>query len=790
MWYHWSSIAFCFRLKESSLYLTMKKIISRLSHRNTTHPNATYQHNVSAFENPKKFEDNFTAPTRSQLEPKTNTLLQLGTSCQLQQKWLPTRDEINQLRLQILQNRTLLHIKQLIISYKKGQRLAVESFSQEGLGLVLLEASRRGRIDVLSYMLSKFRHCVSINQLIKTPPFGLMSCEVPQKRGDFPGKHCTYTLLHVATGVLVTELLIQNGAMVDVKNCCGDTPLHIAIKRFVYENHEHVDIRHSDKTTINTIKCLVSMGADVNAKNSKGETPLMFAVENALVFKPLFELLQSSVIKLNLNAADNRGLTALHRASSAEISQTLLENGANPQFYLPSLDIQYMYVPCPLYLAAAGYTRQSTHRYLIHPLCSTAFRVDAKLITGAAKRFKLTYVTYGLYNGVKDDWQDALQMATHCMLHTQTLPLLNPITDIIDKDEVRSTQGLDMAIRIMEIFIGKNHPYLVFLYHKAHRLCHESQPALNYLMKAAQLLLCQLQQHNQREVCLRLAEIRDNLQEVFTSYMCLQDYWCQKSDAMIVKHHYVEFLKIGMQILSECKTLECTSFHCYWKLENSCARSMLWCFNRWVQEHPESEECYHLGRQFVVRYHSLFRSSLLEIALSPHPPLQFSSLRLLNALLTWGAAEQLNKRNCQSSPTYLLHAIVTTNLGSHLECSKQEILSLLINFGAHLDIVDHHSRSCLSVCSKQDIGDYLRTHLPLPLSCLASIAIVAHGFNYYEMPLPKHVKELVSYHDASGIEPPLNSSPSCTPWNYRSLHRLMYHDACHCSENRYKQTTV
>ena len=534
-----------------------------------------------------------------------------------QRTWIPSASEIEHLRLQILQDKPLLQIKELLISYKRGRNVAPESFLQGRLELVLLEASRRGKLDVVTYMLNKFRQCISINRLMKTPPFGLMSCEVAQKGNDFPGKNCTYTLLHVATGQLVTELLIRNGAVVDVPNCCGDTPLHIAVKRFAYENHSHsMRIRPSDKTTINAIKCLVSAGADVNAQNSNGETPLMFAVESVSVFQPIFQLLQHSVSRLALNTVDKRGLTALHRASASEISLTLLESGADPQFC--SLSSSPTYTPCPLYLAAAEYTNHTVTHYLIHPLCKTNFKTDTKLLVGATKRLKMSYVVrYGLYNCVKDEWQAALKLASHCAPHTLTLSLLENIRDIVSKDEVGGIRGLEMAIRILEVLIGNNHPHMIFLYHKAHRLSPRPQLACDYLMKAAKLLLYQLQRHIRYKHRTRLAELREHLHTVFSSTMSFLDYCTQKGIA--IKHNCcVDFLRTGIQILRQCDILDHSNFHCYWKLENSCARSLLWCFNRWLEEDPHNKECNQLGKQFVGEYSFLFQSSLLEISLTPH----------------------------------------------------------------------------------------------------------------------------------------------------------------------------
>ena len=134
-----------------------------------------------------------------------------------------------------------------------------------------------------------------------------------------------------------------------------------------------------------------------------------------------------------------------------------------------------------------------------------------------------------------------------------------------------------------------------------------------------------------------------------------------------------------------------------------------------------------------------------------------------------------------SSPAYLLHAVLTNNLlGTQLSCTKLEIVTLLLNNGAHLDAIDHRGRSCFTICTDQDIKNYFRNHLPLSLSCLASNAIVAHKIDYDKMPLPKHIKELVSLHDSSRIQPPFCTT-AATTWNYRTLHKLMYHDSGHCT---------
>ena len=58
----------------------------------------------------------------------------------------------------------------------------------------------------------------------------------------------------------VIELLMSNGAMIDVKDKYGWTPLH---KAAAFKGQEEAAI------------CLLDHAADVNAKDNKGFTPLL-----------------------------------------------------------------------------------------------------------------------------------------------------------------------------------------------------------------------------------------------------------------------------------------------------------------------------------------------------------------------------------------------------------------------------------------------------------------------------------------------------------------------------------
>ncbi|KAK6166700.1 hypothetical protein SNE40_023334 [Patella caerulea] len=125
-----------------------------------------------------------------------------------------------------------------------------------------------------------------------------------------------YTPLHLAvmnSHYDITQLFIEQGAVLDVSNHKNLTPLHLAC----FLQHKQI------------IQILLEHGANVHKTDMNGDTPLILCCANGF-YRGVQMLLQYGA---NSNHSNVKGNTALHIAVEREqddIVQVLLQCGANP----------------------------------------------------------------------------------------------------------------------------------------------------------------------------------------------------------------------------------------------------------------------------------------------------------------------------------------------------------------------------------------------------------------------------------------------------------------------------
>ena len=126
-----------------------------------------------------------------------------------------------------------------------------------------------------------------------------------------------YTYLHLAAlsnNLEAAELLLDNGANINVKDKIGASPLHRAAQR----------------GQVKLVKYLIDKGADIEAKNNSGSTPLNFAIDAGINTKEIMHLLIQNGAEVN--SRDSNGNTQLYWAASYgyhKAVSVLLENGAD-----------------------------------------------------------------------------------------------------------------------------------------------------------------------------------------------------------------------------------------------------------------------------------------------------------------------------------------------------------------------------------------------------------------------------------------------------------------------------
>ena len=92
---------------------------------------------------------------------------------------------------------------------------------------------------------------------------------------------------------------------------------------------------------------------------------------------------------------------------------------------------------------------------------------------------------------------------------------------------------------------------------------------------------------------------------------------------------------------------------------------------------------------------------------------------------------------------------------------KHELVSLFLEFGAHVDAVNREGSSAAEVVGRNNtaiIQQILSELLPLPLTCQASRTIIATGIRYEFLDLPLHIKNYIRLHDKHAPTPSFRPS--------------------------------
>lgn len=220
--------------------------------------------------------------SKASLETLKNAITEIKIGCELSQS-----NKILKSHLIELQNRYLKKVKHLIKKYKLYRPFSKNtddlfpegSFEQKCR--LIIKNSTLGMVFANPKVIQKLCHFSSSKEIQDAEEFCLLGADPDAKGED------GLAALHLSTSPLLSRVLINYGANVDIQDNEGNTPLHHAFA--------------SPKIA----SLLIEHKAQVNLVNNQGEPPLHFAFS-----KELINLLFES--GANINAQDNQGNTFLH----------------------------------------------------------------------------------------------------------------------------------------------------------------------------------------------------------------------------------------------------------------------------------------------------------------------------------------------------------------------------------------------------------------------------------------------------------------------------------------------
>ena len=632
-----------------------------------------------------------------------------------------------------------------------------EDAFKSGLNTVLLHACQLGLYDILKHFIEQHRDKFDINAAIKPRILKKKLKFKPLVPLTPSGMTKTYTLLHQAAECGhydIAELLIQSGASVNSLDCCGDTPLYASLKACSLQALEKIML------------LLIRNGTNVNHCNCNSMTPLMHAVHygdhSAFMIRILLEA------KADMYVTDNHGFTALHHAALANNSKAVKEliqtYGMSPLFdsspspvhlcriEVNTLDIQCLLDPsrpnaatvlkvllshsqCPatlqgIFLAILAY-QSAKFSYTQLPGFRT-IAIEQKMIEYAQKNFPSDiFASSGIITTEEEltalwhenDQSFFTQCENQSLLLSQRLLQDNGNTTFID-------QLLSIALRKIERSTVTED---VLLYLKQ-----ASELILEVATKSQWMLV-----YSKNQLLKWIKQCMTGIHFANTSYLneelcfSLEEHIVRNSiDSICTLNHRVTSL--GRHSHDNDDTDQLTIIY----------NSVLGVIERWVRRNRLQKPCRQIIRQFLCQCpHSLHQQKTSDdsyiFSLAIHISHSFiEPLKVIGALLENGGDHLVNSFSSQYKQRPLITAMSyqTSSFGSQL-------ISMLLDAGAHIDVVDTEGNTPETLCKASAVSDVLECNIPRSLYCLTARAVVKHNIPFTLYSLPSHVVYFISLHN-------------------------------------------
>ena len=605
-------------------------------------------------------------------------------------------------------------------------------------------AAQYGQIEVVIFFLDTYGHIIDINH----------SATIISRTTKKKVHHAT-ALWAACTGghIDIVKLLVTRGADVNKTTLTRSTPLRGA----------------SFHGYINVMEYLLNANANINTPNCIGQSPLCIAAMRGEVEAVKFLIAKGADVKQRTI----NGYSVMHLAAAKgkhEVVKYLLQMGVSPEFQEANPYIKG-YVPCPLFLAASTGQNKAVEVLLEHDACPPFCQADANLLLASMqcelrKRLRFTEPKIQSY------WEEGLKLRQEHMVipsYLQPIPEYNYRVEIKTVQELQS-QWYNVDFSRVDVFYQSllirercmgflDQGLIYFLIRRGSYFCQDGR------YKEAELLwrramkmeaeVCEVEiSHTVYGHCEGIMRDLEKDLSVYCEGICTMLQGGYTPDFPL----YIEYGLKELDILSRLDSKadsEIVSF-------TSILGLVMEIFLSWILHYTMnniengilyswSKECHNLGVRLVSQY--LFYSpgtTLLHLALTNfsvsesedrHILDRFTDLRpLVTALLAWGANDIMDLPDYSGQRPIHIAAQLAE------ETEDQEILSPLLDAGAHLDAVNSDGNTVYELCTLDIHKVLLYSCGPLSLACCAARTVIKYCINYSG--LPSHVQQFIKIHDS------------------------------------------
>ena len=611
----------------------------------------------------------------------------------------------------------------------------------------VVKAAQHGHQHVVEFFIRNFSNvvCVSNNQVNPTVS--------------------NSTALHEAAhwGHLgIIKSLLESSVSVNGNNSQdGTSPLHSAV------------IGRSE----GAVQYLLANGADVNAADLKnGLSPLFEAINTHIlgVYGRGQKWLCNVVQLLLKSGADicqvaHDGRTVLHliakanNSTSLKLLNILLQSNPNGVWKLllsPSKGLKCTELPALLY-AAESMNKHFIDFVISHPECPPGIAADALLAlsTTSISPYPIHTVrelwerTFEIWQGCTGNQQDPTEPGRYRMEACSLKEAYRLIPAAIESGDVTELHYQYLNIRGRILGAG-GRAAIQSLWQLGHEECEKNRFAEAEQLYTKALRMMQLNitgEYSQPGCYTHHSDLYCMLDREF-SRMTLRNEIVHMIHCNYTPT-YSNFVKYGLDITKQPSSKQYLTMDTPHQLLSLLG---VWAYGEQNSGNTTTEEIEQVGRRIVTEESFL---TILYLCFGywepPYVPAsehdKFISF-MIDSSFQWEAGSlAINAMDCNGRrPLHVAAAMAPKShpVCKHTSIKEIDIVSLLVDNGAHLDAVNSEGKTAYDTCSDPSVQQITAPSIPLPLTCLASRAVVSCGISYKRLTcLPLHIINFIMLHD-------------------------------------------